>query len=57
MTTSTTALFPARRVLLTAALGASLVVGSALPAQALEVPPRPAEGAVQDQADLLTTQE
>ena len=57
MTTSTTALFPARRVLLTAALGASLMVGSALPAQALEVPPRPAEGAVQDQADLLTTQE
>ena len=57
MTTSTTALSPARRVLLTAALGASLVVGSALPAHALDVPPRPAEGAVQDQADLLTTQE
>ncbi|WP_233542806.1 TPM domain-containing protein [Kocuria tytonis] len=45
------------RLLLTGALSAVLVAGSALPAQALDVPPRPSEGAVQDQADLLSTQE
>ena len=45
------------RLLLTGALGTVLVAGSALPAQALDVPPRPSEGAVQDRADLLSTQE
>ena len=45
------------RLLLTGVLGAVLVAGAAAPAQALDTPPRPSEGAVQDQADLLTTQQ
>lgn len=43
-----------RRALVGGALGAVLVAGVVTPAQALDVPPRPSEGAVQDQADLLT---
>ncbi|NDO78086.1 hypothetical protein GKZ75_07555 [Kocuria indica] len=45
---------PLRRIITTGALGAVLVAGVAAPAHALDVPPRPTEGAVQDQADLLT---
>ncbi|MDO4917972.1 YgcG family protein [Kocuria sp.] len=53
--TATPGLLP--RLLLTGALGAVLVTGTAAPAHALDVPPRPPEGAVQDQADLLSTQQ
>lgn len=43
-----------RRTAVGGALAAVLVVGAVVPAQALDVPPRPETGAVQDQADLLT---
>lgn len=43
-----------RRATLGGALAAVLVAGAVAPAQALDVPPRPETGAVQDQADLLT---
>jgi len=52
--TETLRMAPLRRIITTSALGAVLVAGVAEPAHALDVPPRPTEGAVQDQADLLT---
>lgn len=48
---------PVGRTLATAAVGALLLLGTAAPAHAVDLPPRPTEGAVQDQADLLTTQQ
>ena len=54
MDTETLRMAPLRRIITTGALGAVLVAGVAAPAHALDVPPRPTEGAVQDQADLLT---
>lgn len=54
MDTETLRMAPLRRIITTGALGAVLVAGVAAPAHALDVPPRPTEGAVQDQADLLS---
>ncbi|MCT1722709.1 TPM domain-containing protein [Kocuria marina] len=54
MTTAETQPAVLRRATLGGALAAVLVAGAVAPAQALDVPPRPEVGAVQDQADLLT---